>query len=159
MTKNSFAVLLLLTMPLVSQAVDPLRFEKAIPLSGVEGRIDHMSSDVEGSRLFISALVNKTLEVIDWKSGTRLKSVAGLNEPQGVLYVPSNNRIYVASGGDGRLTILDGATYRIVKNVELGADADNVRFEPARQLVWVGCGSGSLEALDLEGNRRASIAV
>jgi hypothetical protein len=153
------ALILLATVPQSVRAAEPLTLEKTIALEGVEGRIDHMSADVKGNRLFVSALVNKTLEVVDWSSGTRVKSVPDLNEPQGVLYIPANNRLYVATGGDGRLTILDGATFRVIKIVELGEDADNIRFEAGRSLVWVGFGSGSLAALDLEGKRVAEIPL
>ena len=153
------ALVLLATVPRSGRAAEPLTLEKTIALEGVEGRIDHMSADVKGNRLFVSALVNKTFEVVDWSSGTRVKSVPDLNEPQGVLYIPANNRLYVATGGDGRLTILDGATFRVIKIVKLGEDADNIRFEAGRSLVWVGFGSGSLAALDLEGKRVAEIPL
>jgi DNA-binding beta-propeller fold protein YncE len=43
--------------------------------------------------------------------------------------------------------------------VELGENADNVRFDAAQSLVWVGYGSGSLAALDLEGKRIADIPL
>jgi len=153
------ALILLATVSRSGRAAEPLTLEKTIALEGVEGRIDHMSADVKGNRLFVSALVNKTLEVVDWSSGTRVKSVPDLNEPQGVLYIPANNRLYVATGGDGRLTILDGATFRVIKIVELGEDADNIRFEAGKSLVWVGFGSGSLAALDFEGKRVAEIPL
>jgi DNA-binding beta-propeller fold protein YncE len=153
------AVALVAAVAQFARAAEPFVLEKTIPLEGVEGRIDHMSADVRGNRLFVSALVNKTLEVIDWSSGTRVRSVPDLNEPQGVVYVPANNRIYIATRGDGRLTILDGATFQVIKIVELGENADNVRFDAVRSLVWVGYGSGSLAALDLDGKRVADIAV
>jgi DNA-binding beta-propeller fold protein YncE len=152
-------VILVAAVACSGRAAEPLLFEKTIPLKGVEGRIDHMSADVQGKRLFVSALVNKTLEVVDWSSGVRVKSVPDLNEPQGALYVPANHRIYVATRGDGRLTILDGANFKTIKTVELGANADNVRFDAAQSLVWVGYGSGSLAALDLEGQRVADIPL
>jgi hypothetical protein len=105
--RNIDLVMLLAAVASSGHAAEPLALEKTIPLEGVEGRIDHMSADVQGDRLFISALVNKTLEVVDWSSGVRVKSVPDLNEPQGALYVAANNRVYVATRGDGRLTILD----------------------------------------------------
>ena len=52
-----------------------------------------MSVDVAGGRLFVSALGNNTVEVIDIKAGTRVKTISGLQEPQGVLYVPSTDRL------------------------------------------------------------------
>src|SRR5215472_2103204 len=43
----------------------PLHLEKEIPLPGVWGRIDHFSADARGQRLFIAALENGTVEVLD----------------------------------------------------------------------------------------------
>ena len=60
-----------------------------------------MSLDVKGETLFVAALGNNTVEVIDLKTGKRIKAIAGLREPQGVLYVPETNRLYVANGKDG----------------------------------------------------------
>src|SRR5690348_18500271 len=78
-----------------AQAAQPLHLEKTIELPDVQGRIDHMSIDVKGERLFVSALGNNTVEVIDLKAGKRVHTIPGLEEPQGVLYVPAANRVYV----------------------------------------------------------------
>lgn len=83
-----FLILVALTGIACAQATQPLRLEKTIDLPDVQGRIDHMSIDVKGERLFVSALGNNTLEVIDLKAGTRAKTISQLKEPQGVVYVP-----------------------------------------------------------------------
>ena len=54
--------------------------------------------DVRGRRLFIAALGNNTLEVIDLAAGKRIQSVAGMSKPTGVLYLPESNRLFVANG-------------------------------------------------------------
>src|SRR4051812_12080044 len=74
-------------------SAEPLRLERTIALEGVKGRIDHLAVDVKNQRLFIAALGNNTLEVIDLKTGQRVRSIADLGEPQGVAYVPSVNRV------------------------------------------------------------------
>ena len=84
-----------------AQAAQPLRMEKSIEMPDVQGRIDHLSIDIKGQRLFVSALGNNTLEVIDVKSGKRVRTISQLKEPQGVLYVADGDRIYVANGNDG----------------------------------------------------------
>jgi WD40 repeat protein len=85
-----------------------LALEKEIVLPGVEGRIDHFSEDVPGKRLFVGALGNGTVEVVDLKKGERSAEIKGLKEPQGVYYNAKNGELYVASGGDGTLRIYDG---------------------------------------------------
>src|SRR3981189_2462636 len=80
----------------------PLTLVGTIDLPGVEGRIDHLAVDMAAQRLFVAALGNNTVEVLDLKSGTHLKSVPGFKEPQGIAVVPEAKLVAVANGqGDG----------------------------------------------------------
>jgi YVTN family beta-propeller protein len=137
------------------QPTQPLRLETTIDLPDVQGRIDHMSVDVKGQRLFVSALGNNTVEVIDIKAGKRVKTITGLAEPQGVLYVPANDRLYVANAKDGSVRIFDGTSYAFLQKLELGDDADNLRFDPGRQRIIVGYGGGALGEIAIDGNKVA----
>src|SRR5258707_1687550 len=107
-------------------AMPPLTTDKVILLEKVEGRIDHLAIDVAGQRLFVAALGNNTVEVFDLREGKLLKSLPGFAEPQGVLYVPEFNRIFVANGQDGTCRILDGNDFKTIAKIELGEDADNI---------------------------------
>lgn len=153
-------MILLASGALVSgQTTEPLRLEKTIDLPDVQGRIDHMSVDVKGQRLFVSALGNNTIEVINIKAGKRVKTINGLAEPQGVLYVPANNRLYVADGKDGTVRILDGTSYAPLKTLDYGDDADNLRYDSARGRIYVGYGSGGLGEIDSEGQKIADMKL
>ncbi len=103
-----------------AQANEPLKLEKTIQLPDVQGRIDHMSIDVKGQRLFVSALGNNTVEVIDLKAGKRANTISGLKEPQGVLYLPGSDRLYVASSKDGTVKTFDATQLKLLKTVEYG---------------------------------------
>ena len=138
-----------------AQANEPLRLEKTIELPDVQGRIDHMSMDVKGERLFVSALGNNTLEVIDLKAGKRANTISGLKEPQGALFVAGNDRLFVASSKDGTVKMFDGTSLKLLKTIEYGDDADNLRFDSNRQRVYVGYGDGALAELDTDGNKIA----
>jgi DNA-binding beta-propeller fold protein YncE len=127
-----------------AQPTDPLRLAGTVPLPNVEGRIDHFSVDVKGGRLFMSALGNNTVEVIDLRTGTRSHTISGLNEPQGVLYVPQLNRIFVANGQGGACKVFDGTSLSLLHTIDFGDDADNLRYDPAAKLVYVGYGTGAL---------------
>jgi hypothetical protein len=43
------------------------------------GRIDHFCADVRGQRLFIAALQNGTVEVLDIRKGERSTEIKGLS--------------------------------------------------------------------------------
>jgi DNA-binding beta-propeller fold protein YncE len=127
-----------------------LREIGSVPLTGVEGRFDHFAVDAVGKRLFVAALGNDTVEVIDVAPdpGRHAGTITGLKKPTGVAFVPGLNRIAVASGGDGRCRFFDARTFAPVGEVGGLNDADNVRYDPAKRLVYVGYGDGALAALD-----------
>jgi YVTN family beta-propeller protein len=155
-----FPLLLFTLLALVQAASDvPLRLESTIVLPGVQGRIDHMSLDAGGGRLFVAALGNNTVEVIDTKQGKRIHSIAGLHEPQGVLYLADVNRLYVANGDDGTLRMFDANSYELLKTVRLGSDADNVRFDPERKEIYVGYGAGGLAILREDGTKVGDVKL
>src|SRR5215469_4519882 len=72
----------------------PLRLVQTISLPNVKGRLDHMDVDVKGKRLFVAALENGTLEVVDLEGGKWVHSIHGLKKPQGALYVSELNKLF-----------------------------------------------------------------
>jgi hypothetical protein len=124
--------------------VSTLKLIQTIPLPGVKGRFDHLAIDVNGQRLFVAALGNNTLEVIDVAAGKRLKSAGPMSKPTGVLYLPDKNEILVANGNDGTLKVLNGSDYKIIQTVRGLDDADNVRLDAGLKQVWLGYGDGAL---------------
>ena len=142
-----------------AQPSAPLRLAGTVPLPQVEGRIDHLSIDVKGQRLFVAALGNNTIEVIDVKNGKHLSSVPGLHEPQGIVYVPDTNRLYAANGADGSLQVFDGSSFQLLKTIPWGKDTDNVRYDPREQRIYVGYGSGALGVMDKDGARLGEIPL
>ncbi len=142
-----------------AQPSELLRQVGAVPLPQVEGRIDHLSIDAKDQRLFVAALGNNTLEIIDAKAGKLMRSIPGLREPQGVLYLPSANRLYVANGGDGSLRIFDGNSFQLLKTIPYGDDADNVRYDSVEDRIYVGYAGGALGAMDKDGAKVADIKL
>lgn len=137
----------------------PLRLVKTIPLPSVAGRIDHLSFDLENQRLFVAALGNNTVEVADVARGKVTRTIKGLANPQGVLYLPSKERLFVTNAADGTVRIFDGLTFQPLRSIDLGDDADNIRLDAATQRIYVGYGSGGIAVLDFEGNKLADIKL
>lgn len=137
----------------------PLKLDRTIPLPGVEGRIDHLSADVQGGRVFISALGNGTVEVVDVNRGQRLGEIKGLKEPQGVLYVPRHHTLYVATGGDGAVRAYNAQTFAPAGSISLGDDADNLRYDRQNDKIVVGYGSGAIAVLSPDLSRKAEVRL
>jgi hypothetical protein len=144
------AVILGLLVPAAARAQEALSLEGKIALPGVAGRIDHMAVDLGRKRLLVAALGNGTLETVDLASGSRVKQVAGLHEPQGVAYVQKPDLVVVASAGDGTGRFFRGEDLAPAGSLSLSSDADNVRIDPRTGNIIVGYSSGGLAIIDPE---------
>jgi hypothetical protein len=131
-----------------TEEVSPLQLETKIPLGDVKGRIDHMAVDLARHRLFVAALGNGSLEVVDLDARRVERSVAGLREPQGVGYDLANDTVYVASAGDGSLKLFNGSDLKPKAQIDLRSDADNIRVDGKAGRVFVGHGDGALAIID-----------
>ena len=125
-----------------------LNLTKTIALPGVEGRFDHFAIDETRDRLYIAALGNNSVEVIDLKNGELLQSVKGVHKPTGVACDTTHNRIYIGNGGDGSLKVLDGQTLKVVQDLRSFEDADNVRFHNGAKQVFLGYSDGAVAVID-----------
>ncbi len=117
---------------------------QTIHLVNVNGRIDHMDVDVDGGRLFVAELGNHSVDIIDLMNGKIIHRITGLDEPQGILFVPDVKKIYVANAGDGTVEVFNSDSYALVKTINLSSDADNMRYDSDQKLVYVGYGNGAL---------------
>jgi len=131
-----------------------LRQVSAIPLPNVRGRIDHLTFDPTRQHLFVAALGNDTVEVLDTVKGAHLRSLPGFHEPQGMAFVPDSGAVAVANGASGTLQLLDAGTYETRWTVAAGEDADNVRYDAAAKLIVVAA-VGGLVAVDPASGRVA----
>ena len=129
---------------------------QTIPLSGVEGRIDHLGSDAKGKRLFVAALGNDTVEVVDLAAGKVTQHIRNLRAPQGISFAPKSNRLAVANDKDGSCRLYDGMSLQQTATIELKDDADNVRYDALFRRFWVGYGDGGLAAIDPESGKQTA---
>jgi DNA-binding beta-propeller fold protein YncE len=118
-----------------------------IDLPAVEGRIDHLAVDTAAQRLYVAALGNNTVEVLDLKSSRHVKSVPGFREPQGIVFVPDAKLVAVANGQGEGVQFIDAGDYHPTRAVKLGDDSDNVRYDAAAKRLFVGFGGGALAAV------------
>jgi DNA-binding beta-propeller fold protein YncE len=123
---------------------ESLKLTQTIALPGIEGRIDHFAIDLAGERLFVCALGNNTVEVVDLRKGERIHSIKGLGSPQGVEYVSESDRLLVANDEGGICKIFDGRSFEQIGALNLKDDADNVRYDDASKTIYVGFGSGGI---------------
>src|SRR5882762_9670083 len=164
------ALLLALSGLVCGQESSVLSLKAHIPLPNVKGRIDHLSADAKGQRLFVAAVDNHTLEVVDLKFGQRVHTITDLAEPQGVFYDSLTNRLFVACGLDGITKIFDGTTFQVLATVKFPDDADNIRYDARSRGVIVGYagakqlrkreeGTGGLGFVNSDGKKTGDIVI
>jgi hypothetical protein len=151
----SIAPQLLAQAPSVPEPPRPLVLTEAIPTPGVQGRFDHFGFDGK-NQLFVAALGNNSVEVIDISARVRAHSISGIPNPQGVAYAPDAKKLFVASS-KGVLRIYDGTNFELLKEIDFHGDVDNLRYDPATHRVYVGFGedeTGAIGTVDALSNER-----
>ena len=131
----------------VAMAQAPVALIDTVGLPHVEGRIDHLAVDIGTQRLYVAALGNNTVEVLDLKNGRHLKSVPGFREPQGIAVVADAKVVAIANGQGEGVQFIDAGDFHSTKTAQLGDDSDNVRYDAAAKRLWVGYGGGALAAV------------
>lgn len=133
-----------------------LKQEKEIAMPGVKGRIDHLDIDLQDQIIFVAALGNNTVEVVDLKSGKILHTISGLSEPQGLAYIPKHHELFVANGGTGECIFYNTVNWQKTGSVKYDDDADDVRYDPDADLVYVGYGSGGIGIIDAAAHQQVA---
>jgi len=127
-----------------------------IILPNISGRIDHITYDPVNHLAFIAALGNNTVEVVDLNTKQPVKTITGLHEPQGIVYIPSLKKLVVANGDNGDCIFYDAVTYKQSGIVHLKGDADNIRYDAISDLVYVGYGGGGIATIDAKSMKQAN---
>jgi DNA-binding beta-propeller fold protein YncE len=127
---------------------EALQLQQTIALPRVEGRIDHLDINSAGDRLFVCALGNNSVEILDLRKGERIHSIGGLGGPQGVVYLPDPERLLVANDKGGQCHIYDAKSWQLIGTIDLQDDSDNVRYDRATNEIFVGFGDGGIAIIN-----------
>ena len=138
------AALLTLCFPCATsraQEKQAFRLVQTIPMPNVKGRIDHMDVDVEGKRLFVAAVENGSMEVVDLEAGRWTRTIAGFKTPTEMCYVRELNKIFVASRDDGMVRIFRGDSLELIDSIKLELGANRIVYDSGNKYLYVGYGA------------------
>src|SRR5260370_21905856 len=130
-----------------------LRLVQTIPLPGVKGRLDHMGVDLEKNRLFVAAVANNSLEVVDLTDGKENKSLAGFKDTQDALFLGGDfNKLYVSSL-DGPVRAFHGESFWLVQDFKIEPHPTRLFYDPATNFISFGyaVGDARFEAYAVDG--------
>jgi outer membrane protein assembly factor BamB len=88
-------------------------------------------------RVFATATSTNQLVALDETSGAELYRAPTGDYPDGLTYVASTGQLWISNESGGTETVIDAATGHTAGTVELGGEAGNVRYDPARDRVLV----------------------
>ena len=152
--KIYFIAITLFSFYLQGCTAQPSTQSKTLPLIGsidlpaVSGRIDHLAFDPVSQRIFVAALGNNSVEVVDLKNNKPIYSIKNLREPQGIVFIQENNTVFVANGGNGVCDVFNANTFQKITAIQLPSDADNVRYDSTTKKLYVGYGNGGIAIID-----------
>lgn|ERR1035437_976459 len=131
-----------------------LQLTKIISLPGIKGRIDHLDINLKDQIVYIAALGSNAIEVVDLNKEKVVHSITGLDEPQGIGYIPQNHEIFIANGGNGDCYFYNAITFEKLATIHLKSDADDVRYDSADKKIYVGYGSGGIAIIDADKHKQ-----
>ncbi len=135
--------------PGIARAGEPaLKLIQTIELKGKAGKLDHLTVDSKSQRLFLANKVNNTLDIVDLNSSKLLKQVTGQGGAQGVAYAADLERLFVVLGTGGFCNVFSGTDYKLLKTIKFMDDADNIRYNPRTQRIYVAHAENGLGVID-----------
>src|SRR5205823_13061265 len=107
-------------------------------------------------RVIFSGLGNNSVQIVDAFAGRMIHQIDGLSQPQGTLYLPDTDTLYVANAADGHVNVYNGTKFNLVERIDFGegSDPDNLRYDAASKKIYVGYGEGAIGAIDPATNKR-----
>jgi DNA-binding beta-propeller fold protein YncE len=140
--KKLFPLLAIILFPAyqgLGQTAPPLKLIKSIDMPNVPTGpwMDQLAIDMKGLRLFTTPQAQRSVQVLDLRTGTFLHEISGVGNAHAVLYRPDLDRIYVVEGDSGLVRIYDGRTYQHLQDIQLLKGADCIAYDPATKYLYV----------------------
>ncbi|MDF3607746.1 ATP-binding protein [Paracoccus sp. DMF-8] len=126
---------------------------------GGEFSVMSLALDEESGKLVTVSLSSPEAAVVDLASGeARIIPIPGAKSASGVAYDPVDGLIFVASQATDNLLIVSEESGEILHDIETGAGALNVTFEPQGRLAYVSNrGAGTVTVVNTSGEIVANL--
>jgi hypothetical protein len=119
-----------------NSASGPLVLSGIIRLPGVSGGLNHMSASARSGLIFVTATLNRTIEVVDFKAGKVVRTLSG-DKPNATRFCSEFNLLYATRGQN--LVVYDGGTLDAITNIDLQNGLNEIHHDNAAKRLYVGC--------------------
>ena len=132
------AVVLALVIGVSAQEKAPLKLLQATPLPELhDGDFDHLTPDVAGNRLFVTAEENSKVLVFDLKTNKLMHAIDDLKAPHSMLYRADLKKLFVVDSDLGEVNIYETDSYRPAGSIKVREGADASGYDPSSKLFYV----------------------
>jgi len=132
------AILVALAIGVFAQEKAPLKLLHSTPLPELhDGDFDHLTPDVAGNRLFVTAEENSKVLVFDLKTNNLIHTIDDLKAPHSMLYRADLKKLFVVDGDMGEVKIYETDSYKPVGSIKLREGADASSYDPSTNYLYV----------------------
>ena len=132
------ALLLALVIGVSAQEKAPLKLLQATPLPELhDGDFDHLTPDVAGNRLFVTAEENSKVLVFDLKTNKLIHTIDDLKAPHSMLYRADLKKLFVVDSDLGEVKIYETDSYKPAGSIKIREGADASGYDPSSKLFYV----------------------
>ena len=132
------ALLLALVIGVSAQEKAPLKLLQATPLPELhDGDFDHLTPDVAGNRLFVTAEENSKVLVFDLKTNKLIHTIDDLKAPHSMLYRADLKKLFVVDSDLGEVKIYETDSYKPAGSIKVREGADASGYDPSSKLFYV----------------------
>lgn len=112
----------------------------------------HVAMDPEGSTAYTADQFGSTMSVVDVSRGVLAGTVPLSDGGFNLLVSPSGSRVYVTTAS-GTLHVVDAAALRVLATLPVGAEANGLAYDAARNVVYVSSiSAGTITTVDAATN-------
>jgi DNA-binding beta-propeller fold protein YncE len=131
-------VLLAFAIGASAQDKAPLKLLHSTPLPELhDGDFDHLTPDVAGNRLFVTAEENSKVLVFDLKTNKLIHTFDDLKAPHSMLYRADLKKLFVVDSDPGEVKIYDTDSYKPAGSIKLREGADASGYDPSTKYLYV----------------------
>jgi len=132
------AVIFSFVMGVSAQGETPLKLLHSTPLPELhDGDFDHLTPDVEGNRLFVTAEENSKVLVFDLKTNALIHTIDDLKAPHSMLYRADLKKLFVVDSDLGEVKIYDTDSYKPAGSIKVREGADASAYDPSTKYFYV----------------------
>jgi len=101
------------------------------------GGFDHADVRLESGRVYVAHTATGTVEIIDGEHIEHLATIPGCPEASGVVCAQSENMVFAASRGAGKVLVIDVLTNRVLREVQAGTMPNGLAWDSLRKHLLV----------------------